>query len=240
MTAAAGQGTSEPSDEADWAQVMAEVARSVQASHPDPEEAAATLTSGAVQLLSAADFACVTVAHRDGTIATLGATDPTAAAINSVQQQAGEGPCLTALWEDPLVEVPDLIAANRWPMYSQAAQTLGIRSVLAIRLYLEGTALGALSLYARSAQAFNEETVAAAQVYAAHAAVALDGATERQQLHIAIDSRDLIGQAKGILMERYQLTGAQAFSMLVKTSQNQNIPLRTIVDRLTTTGELPG
>ena len=239
MTVTAGRSVSEPGDEADWAAVMAEVARSVQAGHPDPEEAATTLTTGAIQLIPGADFACVTVAHRDGTIATLGATDPTAAAINGVQQQAGEGPCLTALWESPLVEVPDLAAADKWPLYAQAAATLGIRSVLAVRLYLQQQALGAMSLYSRSRHAFPADIVAAAQVYAAHAAVALDGATERLQLHTAIDSRDLIGQAKGILMERYQLTGAQAFSMLVKTSQNHNIPLRAIVEELTTTGQFP-
>ncbi len=239
MTATAGRSVSEPGDEADWALVMAEVARSVQAGHPDPEEAAATLTTGAIQLIPGVDFACVTVAHRDGTISTLGATDPTAAAINSVQQQAGEGPCLTALWESPLVEVPDISEADRWPMYAQAAETLGIRSMVAVRLYLEQQALGAMSLYSRTARVFTDEIVTAARVYAAHAAVAIDGATERRQLHTAIDSRDLIGQAKGILMERYQLTGAQAFSMLVKTSQNRNIPLRALVEQLTTTGQFP-
>ncbi|WP_196073482.1 GAF and ANTAR domain-containing protein [Nakamurella alba] len=223
-----------------WTLAMAETARDIQTTHSDPESTAASITASALQLLPDAGAAAITVVGRDHSVHTLGPTSPVPALLNEVQEREKAGPCLTALWDEPLVLVTDLDGDGRWPGYAEAARAQGISTVLSIRLYVQDKALGALSLYSTKPDAFPPDEVVAARAYAAHAAVALDQAQEREQLRAAIDTRDLIGQAKGILMERHGLTDGQAFSLLVKTSQQTNTPLRLIVEELTHSGELPG
>jgi GAF domain-containing protein len=219
---------------------MAEAAREIQVGHPTLDQTAESITAAALQLLPDVDMAAITVVGRDHTVTTLGATNPVPELLNQVQEHFRSGPCLSALWDEPLVHIPDLVGDRRWPEYAEVARSEGVAAVLSIRLYVQRTALGALSLYSKRAQAFSPEEIIGVQAYAAHAAVALDQAREREQMRSAIDSRDRIGQAKGILMERYGLTDDQAFSLLVKTSQHTNTPLRLIVEQLTHTGELPG
>jgi GAF domain-containing protein len=232
-----------PSDDpeyvSDWALAMAELARELQSTVEDLDGTLAGITIGAVGIIPGVDFACVTVVTKEGEVSTLAATDPAAGKVNAVQQQAQQGPCLTALWQDPTVRAVDLSTETRWPVYTAAARELGIGGVMSVRLYVQDHVLGALSLYARSTEVLGDESMEIASMFAAHAAIAFAAAEEHAQLLAAIDSRDTIGQAKGILMERYKLTDRQAFSLLVKISQNTNIPLRQVVRQLTETGEIP-
>jgi GAF domain-containing protein len=98
---------------------------------------------------------------------------------------------------------------------------------------------GSLSLVSRTAGAFNEDTASMADVFAAHAVIALAGARQRSQLRVAVASRDVIGQAKGVLMERYRLTPDAAFALLARVSQDTNTKLHDVAERLTQTGGLP-
>jgi GAF domain-containing protein len=227
-------------DAPEWTLAMAEAAREIQVGHPTLDQTAESITAAALQLLPDVDMAAITVVGRDHTVTTLGATHPIPILLNQVQEQFRSGPCLSALWDDPMVYVEDVATDKRWREYADVARTEGVAAVLSVRLYVQHTALGALSLYSKRPEPFSPEEIIGVQAYAAHAAVALDQAREREQMRSAIDSRDRIGQAKGILMERYGLTDDQAFSLLVKTSQHTNTPLRLIVDQLTHTGELPG
>jgi hypothetical protein len=111
--------------------------------------------------------------------------------------------------------------------------------MLSLRLYVRGDTLGALNLYASEPDAFTSDSEHIGALFAAHAAVAMSDAQRVQQLQIAADVRDLIGQAKGILMERYKLTAVQAFELLVRASQTTNTRLADIARHLADTGELP-
>ena len=113
-------------------------------------------------------------------------------------------------------------------------------SSLSLQLFVEGDNLGALNLYARQPHAFGEESEDVGLLLAAHAAVAVAGARAEEHLRRAVDSRDLIGQAKGILMERYKITADQAFQVLARVSQQTNRRLADVADELTQTGSVPG
>jgi GAF domain-containing protein len=237
---AAGSDSAGTAETADWATLMAGVARDLHEHHDDVDETLAAVTAVALEVVPGVDFACVTVASKPTAVASRGATDPAAEKINEIQQALGEGPCLTALWDSPLVRAEHSRGDSPWPAYSRAALELGICESVSVRLYVKDHVLGALSLYARRSGALTDESVEAARVYAAHAAVALFAAEQEANLTVAIDRRDTIGQAKGILMERFKLTDGQAFGLLVKVSQNTNTPMRTLVDKLTKTGVVPG
>jgi len=108
--------------------------------------------------------------------------------------------------------------------------------MLSIQLWVEGDNLGALNLYSRRVDAFDDESEQVGLLFASHAAVAFAGAQDRNHLRQGIATRDLIGQAKGILMERYKVTGDQAFRLLVKVSNDNNLALRSVAENLASTG----
>lgn len=112
--------------------------------------------------------------------------------------------------------------------------------MLSLQLFVEGDNLGALNLYARSVGAFTDESEKVGLLFAAHAAIAYAGVRKEAQLAAALASRDVIGQAKGILMERYKITGERAFLVLAHASQHANRKLADIADELVRTGTVPG
>ena len=112
--------------------------------------------------------------------------------------------------------------------------------MLSFQLYVERDNLGALNLYSADACAFDDESEHVGLLFAAHAAVAMAGARRQEQLTHAVTVRDLIGQAKGILMERYKITADQAFQVLARASQQTNRRLADVADELTQTGSVPG
>ncbi|WP_232807111.1 GAF and ANTAR domain-containing protein [Geodermatophilus chilensis] len=156
-----------------------------------------------------------------------------------MQERLQEGPCLDAVWEEETVRVEDMRTETRWPRFAAGAVELGALSSLSFQLFVEGDGLGALNLYAREPHAFGEESEDVGLVLAAHAAVALAGAQQEQNLRRAVGNRDLIGQAKGILMERYRLTADQAFQVLARVSQQTNRKLVDVAEELTQTGAVP-
>ncbi len=137
------------------------------------------------------------------------------------------------------VRVSDTASEDRWPEFAKRAAQLGVGSMLSFQLYVVGDNLGALNLYNREPDAFDDESEHVGLLFASHAAVAMAGAQRNEQLIRAIGTRDLIGQAKGILMERHKLTAEQAFMLLVRASQATHTKLRDIAEQLTTVGQLP-
>ena len=158
--------------------------------------------------------------------------------VDALQSSTGQGPCLDAAYRDRVVRVPDLSREDRWPEFSQGAVKLGARSMLSFQLFVEGDRLGALNLYGAAANAFDDESEQVGLLVAAHAAVAFAGSQKINQLGEALLSRQLIGQAEGILMERYKLTAEQAFLLLTRASSRSNIKLRDIAEHLASSGEL--
>lgn len=222
-----------------WLALIAEAAREI---HPDRSEeldqTAASITSSALTLIPGTTWAAITVVdRRRRTIRTLAATDDMPTQLNAIQQQSQAGPCLTVLGDEAIVRADDLAADTRWPDYGRAAVAAGVHAVLSVRLSVpdHNQAFGALSLYSTEIGGFDDDAVLVATAYATHAAIALDKAT----LGRALDNRDVIGQAKGILIERYRLTPEGAFDLLVEASQHTNRRLLDVAEHLVMTGDLP-
>jgi GAF domain-containing protein len=219
------------------AEALSELARTLQ----DEEGVGQTLQAiveAAVGTVPGAEYAGVSMIEDRRTLATPAATDELVVKVDQAQYDTGQGPCLDALFEHRTVRVPDLAHETRWPAFVARAVALGVGSMLSFQLYVAGDRLGALNLYAARAGAFDDSSERVGPLFAAHAAVALAEAQKQQQLSQAMDTRDLIGQAKGILMERFRLTSDQAFALLVRASQRTNTKLRDIADHLVRSGEL--
>ena len=153
--------------------------------------------------------------------------------LDDLQYELGEGPCLSAMREHPVVTVPHARHDQRWPAYMPRAVALGLRSQLAVRLFLDdkGT-LGGLNLYSTSQDTLHEEAEPIADLFAAHAASALERTREVWELNTALESRKIIGQAIGIVMERYGLNEDRAFAFLVRASSHGNVKIRDLARRL--------
>ncbi|MHA7210135.1 GAF and ANTAR domain-containing protein [Arthrobacter sp. MDT1-65] len=158
--------------------------------------------------------------------------------VDEIQTRTGQGPCMDAAFRKRIVRVPDISHESRWPKFAGRAWDAGARSMLAIPLFVDGDNLGALNLYGSETGDFSAEHEQIGVLVATHAAVALADAKEIRDLNDALVSRDLIGQAKGILMERHKLSAQQAFVVLTTASTTTNSKLVDIAAELTLTGNL--
>lgn len=158
--------------------------------------------------------------------------------VDAIQNEVGEGPCLDAIYEEQTVRVPDMRHEQRWPDFARRAYEVGAGSMLSFQLYVEGDNLGSLNLYNHAANGFDDESEQIGLLFASHAAVAYADAKKIDSLAQAIATRDLIGQAKGILMERYGIDGDRAFAVLTRASQATHIRLRDVARELVSTGRL--
>ncbi|MGH3502101.1 MAG: GAF and ANTAR domain-containing protein [Nocardioidaceae bacterium] len=185
------------------------------------------------------DYAGVMLVHRHQHIEVAASTDPLVAKIEQLQLDFGEGPCMAAITQHDSFLVNDTRTDDRWPQWAAQVATLGVRSVLSVRLFTRQTDLGSLNLFALQPDAFDHDDDAVAHILAQHASVALAAARQESTLWQAIDARKLIGQAQGILMERFDLTAEDAFSVLRRYSQDNNVKLREVAQRLLDTRQLP-
>jgi hypothetical protein len=180
----------------------------------------------------------------DKTVTTAAASSPLVVVIDQLQIDADEGPCLDAASHGSTFYADDLIDDERWPIFAPTAVAAGIRSVLAYSLSVERPS--ALNLYARLPAAFGATDRATGHLFATLARLALDSAElrasdEKKSANLieALRTRELIGQAQGILMERERIQGDQAFDLLRRASQHMNIKLREVAETLVETGESP-
>lgn len=164
---------------------------------------------------------------------------PLAAECDKLQEKLGNGPCVTALLEADIIRIDDIRTDKRWPEFAAGAARAGLGSMLACRLATQRDKLGALNMYSTEPGAFAEESEALAAGYAAHVSLALSALERESNLRRALQSREVIGQAMGILMERHRITASQAFDVMVHASQRTNVKLRAIADELVRTGSLP-
>jgi GAF domain-containing protein len=213
---------------ADLAILMSELARSLHAAD-SLDQTLSWITSAAVDTIPGVDWAGISMITARKQIETRAPTASIVHRIDVEQYDAGEGPCLSALWDEPVVRVDDVSSDRRWPEWAGRVSGLGVRSMLAFKLFVRDDVLGALNTYAATEAAYDEEAEWVGGLFAAHAAVALSGAEEAQQLRERASSRDVIGQAKGILMERYDLpSDTQAFDLLVRASQTSHRKLHEV------------
>lgn len=203
------------------------------------DDTAAVIVDLAQELVPGTAWASVVNGRRkQSSVRTVAASTGAPDLLSKVQQRAKSGPSLDAMWtDDSAVVSEDLRRERRWPEFRRDALAAGVRSLISVRLSVatSGHSLGALNLWSRSTAAPDLSTLVIAHAFASHASIALDKATLQQ----ALRNRELIGQAKGILMERLRLDPQAAFDLLVRTSQNANLSLDTVAHRLVFTGDLP-
>ncbi|MET3951665.1 GAF and ANTAR domain-containing protein [Arthrobacter sp. UYEF36] len=216
---------------------LGDIARELQ-HEEDPDSVLAGIVHAALELVPHAAEASVCLVTGDRTVDSRAASSDLPRLVEALQSETGQGPCLEASYEERVVSVPDLGSDGRWPEFSRAAYNLGARSMLSFQLFVDGAHLGALNLFARDVGAFDAESERIGAMVAAHAAVAVAGSQQVSQLTQALDTRDLIGQAKGILMERYKITAQQAFLLLSRASSELNIKLHDVAEQLTVSGEM--
>jgi GAF domain-containing protein len=192
----------------------------------DSDTVIAELAEHAAVEIPGAEYAGVTVTRNAKQIDTPATTHKWPLLLDEIQQRHGEGPCLTAAWEEKIIHVADLTTDERFPLYARdALAETPIRSVMAFQMWIAGEQMGALNVYAETAHAFGPQTREVGLVFAAHSSVAWNAARRDEQFKRALASRDAIGQAKGMLMERYGVNAIQAFDLLRKLSQDSNTPL---------------
>lgn len=223
----------QPDSELAVARVLAQVSQLLVGA----EGVEATLTRVcrlAVEHIPGCEGAGVTLPERGGLLS-MGATSHQVIAMDDLQYELGEGPCLDALHHRDVVEVADLATDARWPRLGPAAAAAtGVRAVLAFSLRAGERTLGALNLYSFRVGAFEQtpNTAGLGSLFASHAAVALAGAQTLEGLRAALESRETISVAMGILMAREGLSRAKAFDVLRRASQRENVKLREIAARI--------
>jgi len=196
-------------------------------STPAREAALHNVVVSAASNIAGVDFASVSLRARDRTLQTIAATDPLADKLDAIQYELREGPCYAAVTGDRLVLVNNLETDGGFPRYGPRAADLGVGSQLAIQLIHDGEQAG-LNLYALRARAFDRSTVELAELFATQAAALLEYVEQVDQLSEALHTRTDIGTAVGILMERYTIDRNQAFSFLVRNSNERNVKLRVL------------
>lgn len=186
------------------------------------------------QVIPAADEVSLTLV-RLGRAETAAYTGEMAMQADERQYGLDAGPCLDAARGTELIYISDMQSEDRWPDYASEAARVGVRSSLSIPLPIQEDLLGALNIYSRSPQAFQDRDIAAGEAFAAYAAVAIANANTfvstvetAEQLRTAMASRATIEQAKGLVMARGGISPEEAFAILVRASQRENRRLRDL------------
>ncbi|WBQ04320.1 GAF and ANTAR domain-containing protein [Kribbella sp. CA-293567] len=168
-------------------------------------------------------------------------TAPIIADLYQLQIDAGTGPLIASLENRAPVTVADATTDDRWsPQWSALTASIGVRSVLHLPLMPANQPVGVLSLFAEQPNSFEPDDLAIAHILARHASIAVANARNEETLSQAVDARKLVGQAMGILMERFDLDGDRAFEVLRRYSQDSNTKLRDVAQQLIDTRKLPG
>lgn len=199
-----------------------------------------SVTASAVELIDGVDSADVLLISVGDPFRSVAATSQLAVDMDDLQQQFREGPCLDAAAGSPAVLCNDLRQDHRrWPLFAGAAMAAGVHALLSFQLFTHNGRMGALNLFGLKAGAFTVEREAVGAMLATHAAIALIADDERLQFQSALASRDIIGQAKGMVMERFNIDAVRAFELLTKMSQNSNIRLAEVAEDIVSRGQEP-
>ena len=219
-------------------EAFSEIAQRVHSSE-NYEETMRSITETAVSAIGGCDSASLSLLEKTGPV-THAATSEVARDGDQIQYDEGEGPCLDAAFSQRWVYTPVVKADQRWPRSStRLADELGVGSMFSCRLTLEAApnhTLGGLNLYAMSKDAFKEEDQMMSILLSSLGAVVVDASRQQAHLRSAIESRQLIGEAIGILRSQSDLSSEEAFAMLSKASQRMNVKLRDLAHQITAKG----
>ncbi|BBY42972.1 GAF and ANTAR domain-containing protein [Mycolicibacterium celeriflavum] len=227
----------EPDEREDTHLRIAELVRGLY-NRPDVDTVIAELAEHAAVEIPGAQYAGITITRKSKSVETPAATNLYPMLLDKIQQRHQEGPCLTAAWDEKIVYVADLETDDRFPRYRRdALAETPIRSIMAFQLFIEGETMGALNVYSETPDSFDDQSRSIGLVFAAHSSVAWNAARRDEQFQRALASRDIIGQAKGMIMERYGVDAVQAFDLLRKLSQDSNVPLIKIATEFVETAQ---
>lgn len=205
----------------------------------DLDHTLSRITAAAVEVLPEVQYASITVKHSDGRLETVAPTDDLLWGVDAAQYELQEGPCYQAATDSAHVISPDLAVDERFPKYAETAVAAGIRAQMGLRLFDAPKSQGALNLYSLTPGAF-EDLSSLGELFRHQSALAIEYANEIQNLQEALRTRRTIGQAVGILMERYTLTDQRAFAFLTRLSQHGNTKLRRLAEELVADVERKG
>jgi transcriptional regulator with GAF, ATPase, and Fis domain len=197
----------------------------------DLETTLGAVTGAAVDLIDGVDYADV-LTMSDGEFRSMTPTDPMVVELDELQRTAGRGPCLEAATSDSIVRSSDLRSDGRWPSFAAGAVQRGVHSILSFQLYTHEKGAGALNLFGLAPRVFDSESETTGVMLATQAAIALITDGRHHQFESALASRDVIGQAKGIIMERYGVDAVAAFNMIRKLSQDTNEKVSLVAQRV--------
>ena len=220
-----------------WSTVE-QLVRTVRTPHDNPDKLVLQIAAEAVRLVPAARDAGVIVVDPDGALRTVFTTSHVPRQLDELQTATNTGPCLTAARKQIVVRMHDIAADTRWAEFRAAALSCDVASMLCVPLDVDGQMLGTLSLYGACPGAFRVGAEPVARVLAALSAIALAESQQRERMERALHNRDLIGQAKGVLMQRHGIGADAAFAMLRRHSQHTNNKLLAVSERVVETGTL--
>jgi hypothetical protein len=210
----------------------------------DLEQTLGEIVASAVRTVPGVDAGSISM-YRDGRIETRHPTSEEIGRLDDTQSELHQGPCITAIDDPPasgIVVAQDLAGADAecWPRFAPHVVDAGYRALMSTQLSIEGGGRAALNLYSATPHAFDSHARTLAGLFGIQAALLLYGSQQATHLQRAVDSRDLIGQAKGILMERFEVDAGTAFQMLVKSSQDTNMKLTAVARWLARSTGDPG
>jgi hypothetical protein len=194
-------------------------------------ETLAQLTRSACDTIPGIDFASINILRPDRRLETFAPTDPMAEKLDQLQSELEEGPCFEAAEHNGHYVSEDLAEDPRWPTYGPRAAALGAKAQMGLDLPTGGNGRASLNLYSVTRGSFGE-AIEMAELFASSAALAMGFARSLDTMSAALKTRTEIGQALGILMERYQIDSDRAFQFLVRISQDTNTRLRDVAAEL--------
>jgi hypothetical protein len=190
------------------------------------------VTDACVELIAGTHSAAILVITNRDHYESIAATSPVMETLDQAQQQFGEGPCVNAAIGDTVVRCDDLQGDPRWPRFAKSAVAAGVHSMLSFQLFTHDDRVAALNVVGNEANCFGAEAEALGAMLATHCAIAMIADNKEHQFQSALATRDLIGQAKGRIMERFDVEATRAFELLRKLSQDSNIKLTDVAARI--------
>lgn len=220
-------------DSSDVAAAMAGAAQAIN-TPGSLDETLDAIVRAAQQTVPGFEHVGISITHGNGEIETRAGTGQLVWEVDDRQYKLRQGPCYDAIRHGGVTIMDDTETETRWPEYVTEVRKLGLRAQMGLQLYTEEGALGGLNFYSLEA-GVDPDAVQLAELFAAHAAIALGRARHEHQLKESVASRQAIGTAVGIVMERYQISEDRAFRFLVRASSTSNIKLRALAQELVET-----
>ncbi|AIY16776.2 ANTAR domain-containing protein [Pimelobacter simplex] len=212
------------------ASALTEAAQAIN-SHRSLDDTLDAIVRAAQQTVPGFEHVGISITHSNGTIETRAGTGQLVWEVDELQYKLAEGPCYDAIRHGGVTVMDDVDKEDRWPRYVDEVRRLGLHAQMGLQLYTDDGTLGGLNFYSWK-PGVDPDAVQLAELFAAHAAIALGRARHEHQLNESVASRQAIGTAVGIIMERYRIPEDRAFQFLVRASSTSNIKLRAIAQEI--------